>query len=262
MNPSERSYRRLIDAHFVAGLPRPQEIRLRAHLLDCPSCRETYQAYRMAEQLDPSGSHPRVRLAAALGLPRAIASAGLLRGSRWSLGILALAGVAGLVLFLTRTPASRDDFVARGSVTGTPSADLDVAVFRVSGDRKSERVRDRFSARDELAFAYRNERGKAFLMIFAVDGAGRVAWYYPAWTDLASNPRAIPITAQVGFKELPEAVRQPLQGGRVALHALFMDSALDVRSIEERAARGAPLADMADPAAGEIDRKLVLAVTP
>jgi len=65
-----------------------------------------------------------------------------------------------------------------------------------------------------------------------------------------------------GFKELPEAVRQPLQGGRVALHALFMDSALDVRSIEERAARGAPLADMADPAAGEIDRKLVLAVTP
>jgi len=52
------------------------------------------------------------------------------------------------------------------------------------------------------------------------------------------------------------------QGGRVALHALFMDSALDVRSIEERAARGAPLADMADPAAGEIDRKLVLAVTP
>ncbi len=57
-------------------------------------------------------------------------------------------------------------------------------------------------------------------------------------------------------------MRQPLQGGRVALHALFMDSALDVRSIEERAARGAPLADMADPAAGEIDRKLVLAVTP
>jgi hypothetical protein len=112
-----------------------------------------------------------------------------------------------------------------------------------------------------LAFAYRNERGKAFLMIFAVDAAGRVAWYHPGWTDAASNPKAIPITRQVGFKELPEAVRQPLQEDRIVLHALFMDSAVDVRSIEARVARAAPLADVADAAAGEIDRKLLLAVT-
>jgi hypothetical protein len=216
----------------------------------------------MAEQLDPKGSSPRARLASALGLPEPIAFGGLVRGSRFGLGMLALAGVAGLVLFLTRTPASRDDFVARGSVTGIPSSDLDVAVFRVSGDRQSERVRDRVSARDELAFTYRNERGKAFLMIFAVDTSSHVAWYHPGWTDPASNPKAIPITTQVGFKELPEAVRQPLQSGRIALHALFMDSAVDVRSIEERVAHGAPLADMADAAAGEIDRRLVLAVTP
>lgn len=47
----------------------------------------------------------------------------------------------------------------------------------------------------------------------------------------------------------------------MVLHALFMDSAVDVRSIEERVARAAPLADVADAAAGEIDRKLLLAVT-
>jgi hypothetical protein len=214
----------------------------------------------MAEQLDPKGSNPRARLAFALGLSAASTSPGRRRGSRLGLGLVALAGGAGIVLFLTKGPTSQNDFVSRGSVTGSPSVDLDVAVFRVKGDRESERVRDRVSARDELAFAYRNERGKAFLMIFAVDAAGRVAWYHPGWTDAASNPKAIAITKQVGFNELPEAVRQPLQGDRIALHALFMDSALDVRSIEARVARAAPLADLADAAAGEIDRKMVLAV--
>jgi hypothetical protein len=251
----------LIDAHFAGGLSRSHETRLRAHLPDCPSCREIYDAYLMAEQLDPKGSNPRARLAFALGLPAARGSTRFGRGSRLGLGILALAGAAGIVLFLTRAPTSQNDFVSRGSLTGSPSLDLDVAVFRVQGDRDSERVRDRVSARDELAFAYRNERGKAFLMIFAVDATGRVAWYHPGWTDAASNPTAIPITRQVGFKELPEAVRQPLQGDRIVLHALFMDSAVDVRSIEERVARAAPLADVADAAAGEIDRKLLLAVT-
>ena len=260
MNTCEESHRRLIDAHFAGRLSRSQETRLRAHLPDCPSCREIYQSYLIAEQLDPRGSNPRARLATALGLPRAGMSAGLGRGSRFGLGMLVLAGAAGIVLFLTKGPTSQNDFVSRGSVAGIPSSDPDVAVFRVKGDRGSEPVRDRVSARDELAFAYRNERGKAFLMIFAVDAAGRVAWYHPGWTDAASNPKAIAITKQVGFNELPEAVRQPLQGDRIALHALFMDSALDVRSIEARVARAAPLADLADAAAGEIDRKMVLAV--
>ena len=261
MNSCEERHRGLIDAHFAGGLSRSDETRLRAHLPGCSSCREIYQSYLMAEQLDPKGSNPRARLATALGLPAASAPTGLRRGSRLGVGMLVLAGAAGIVLFLTKGPSSQNDFVSRGSVTGSPSSDLDVAVFRVKGDRESERVRDQVSARDELAFAYRNERGKAFLMIFAVDAAGRVAWYHPAWTDPASNPKAIPITRQVGFKELPEAVRQPLQGDRIVLHAMFMDSAVDVRSIEERVARAAPLADVADAAAGEIDRRLMLAVT-
>ncbi len=261
MNACEESHRWLIDGHFAGRLSRAKEARLRAHLPDCPSCRESYETYLVAEQLDPKGANPRARLGIALGLPKTSASAGLGRGSRFGLGMLALASVAGLVLFLTRGPTSQNDFMPRGSVTGTSSSDLDLAVFRVKGDRESQRVRDRVSARDELAFAYRNERGKAFLMIFAVDTAGRVAWYHPEWTDPASNPKAISITKQVGFKELPEAVRQPLQGDRIALHALFMDSAVDVRSIEARVTRAAPLTDIADAAAGEIDRKLVLAVT-
>ena len=261
MNICEKSHRRLIDMHFAGGLSQSQETRLRAHLPDCPSCREIYESFLIAEQLDPRGSNPRARMALALGLSAASTSTGLRRGSRLGLGMLALAGAAGIVLLVTRAPTSQNDFVSRGSLTASPSSDPDVAVYRLKGDRESERVRDQVSARDELAFAYRNERGKAFLMIFAVDATGRVAWYHPGWTDAASNPTAIPITRQVGFKELPEAVRQPLQGDRIALHALFMDSAVDVRSIEERVARAAPLADVADAAAGEIDRKLLLAVT-
>ena len=110
-----------------------------------------------------------------------------------------------------------------------------------------------------MAFAYRNEMGKAFLMIFAIDGAGHLAWYHPAWTDPADNPTAVPITKQIGFKELPEAVRHSLQGRSLTVHALFMDKALDVRTVEARAARGEIAAD-AD--AGEVLRAMVFEVRP
>jgi hypothetical protein len=96
-------------------------------------------------------------------------------------------------------------------------------------------------------------------MIFAIDGAGHVAWYHPAWTDPADNPRAVPITKQVGFMELPEAVRHSLQGPSLTVHALFMDKALDVRAVEARAERGEFAAD-AD--AGEVLRTMVFEVRP
>jgi hypothetical protein len=136
---------------------------------------------------------------------------------------------------------------------------LEIAVFRVKGERESMRVNDEVSPSDELAFAYRNELGKAYLMIFALDGAGQVVWYHPAWTDPADNPRAVPITRQVGFKELPEAVRHPLPGPSLTVHALFMDKALDVRAVEDRVARGDFAAEAS---AGEVLRTLVFEVRP
>jgi hypothetical protein len=258
MNPCENEFRPSIDRHFSRKLSRPREARLRAHLPTCSTCRAYYEGQQLIEKLDPRGGHPRERLAAALGLPAVRNRPAL----GWRFPAVVLAGGMACVLLVAKIRSSGEEFVARGPMTALPSAGLDVAVYRMKNPHESERVGEHVLARDELAFSYRNENGKAFLMVFAVDAAGRVAWYHPAWTDPASNPKAVPITKQIGFKELPEAIRIPLQGDRITLHALFMDRPLDVRSVEQRVAKVGTAADLAAPAAGEIDRTLVLKVIP
>jgi hypothetical protein len=258
MNACEKEFHPSIDRHFARKLSRSREARLRAHLPTCTSCRAYYQGQQLAEKLDPRGDNPRERLAAALGLP----APGKNLALRWRLAAVVLVGATACVLLLAKALPPHEAFIARGASTGLPSAGLEVAVYRMKSPHEAERVGEHVLAQDELAFAYRNESGKPFLMIFAVDTAGRVAWYHPAWTEPSSNPKAVAITKQVGFKELPEAVRQPLQGDTITLHALFMDRPLDVRSVEQRVANVGSSAGLADPAAGEIDRTLVLKVLP
>jgi hypothetical protein len=257
MNTNHDHLRRLVDGHFSKGLSPDNEARLRDHLPACSECRASYEAYQTAERLDPKAPAPRQRLATALGLtseatwpPR--------RGLRWTLGTVSVVGAMALLLVVTTRTQPGAGMVSRGK--GIDHAEsLDVAVFRVKGERESMRVSDAVSPADELAFAYRNELGKSFLMIFAIDGAGHVAWYHPAWTDPADNPQAVPITKQVGFKELSEAVRHPLQGPALTVQALFLDKPLDVRAVEDRVARGEFAADAS---AGEVLRTMVFQVRP
>jgi hypothetical protein len=256
MSTSHDDLRRLVDGHFNKRLSPADEARLRDHLPICADCHAAYQAYQHAEKLDPKAIGPRERLATALGLP-AEARWSRRRAIRWGIGTVSAVGAVALLLALT-SAQPRYEIAARGSAIESAES-LEVSVFRVKGERESMRVHDAVSPDDELAFAYRNELGKAFLMIFAVDGARHVAWYHPAWTDPAANPTAVPITKQVGFKELPEAVRHPLQGPSLTVHALFLDKALDVRAVEARAAHGEFTADSD---AGEILRTMVFEVRP
>jgi hypothetical protein len=258
MSTSHEDLRRLVDGHFTKGLSPADEARLRDHLPACADCREAYSSYLAAEKLDPKALPPRERLATALGLPSGVKRR---QRMRWGIGALSAAGAMALLFVATSSTSSTNQgngIAARGKGIENAEA-LEVAVFRVKGERESMRVHDVISPGDELAFAYRNEVGKAFLMIFAIDGGGHVAWYHPAWTDPAENPRAVPITKQVGFKELPEAVRHSLQGPSLTLHALFMDKALDVRAVEARVARGEFAADAE---AGEVLRTMVFEVRP
>ena len=252
-----RGMQALIDGHFARGLAPADEARLRDHLPTCAACRQTYESYQVAERLDPRALPPRERLALALGLPAEVKRSPR-RSLRWAVATAAAVGAVALLLVVTTPTPQGDGMVARGGSLENAES-LDVAVFRVQGPRESTRVKDVISPGDELAFAYRNEVDKAFLMIFAVDGTGHVVWYHPAWTDPADNPRAVPITKQVGFKELPEAVRHSLQGPSLTVHALFMDKAIDARTIEARVANGEIKADTN---AGELLRTIVLEVRP
>jgi hypothetical protein len=254
MSTSHDDLRSLVDGHFSKGLSPASEARLRDHLPECADCRAAYESYQVAEGLDAKAPSPRERLAAALGLPSEVKRP---RRRGMVIGTLSAVGISLSLLVIAVTQPSHG-IVSRGK--GIENAEsLEVAVFRVKGERESMRVNDVVSPRDELAFAYRNEVGKSFLMIFAMDGAGRLVWYHPAWTDPADNPRAVPIGKQVGFKELPEAVRHPLQGTSLTVHALFLDKALDVRAVEARAAHGEFAADTD---AGEVLRTMVFEVRP
>jgi hypothetical protein len=249
MSTTHEKLRRLVDHHFDGGLSANDEALLREHLPGCESCRQAYESYQVAERLGATTMDARDRLGRALGLGRARG------GRRWALGTLAVAGAAAALLLLAgpRHPGP----AARGPAIDGAEA-LDVATFRLHG-HVSTRVEHAVAAGDELAFAYRNELGKAYLMIFAVDGDGHVLWYHPAWTNPADNPKAVAISKQIGFKELPEAIRQPVHGPRLSLYSLFMDEPLDVRSVEARIAAGAPLGDVA---AGEVLHKVELEVVP
>ena len=251
MNSEHGALRALVDEHFTVGLRADREARLRAHLPTCATCRAAYEAYQIAERLDPAAIPARERLARSLGLgPH---RRGFTRASTWTATALAMVGAAILLLAAAGplTGGGSKPVARGGRVDG--AAALEVAAFGIHGGSQSTRIADTVSADDELAFAYRNEVAKAFLMIFAIDGDGRVLWYHPAWTNPADNPQAVPITTQVGFKELPEAIRQPLRGPRLMLYSLFMDQPLDVRTVEARIAAGD---FVANPAAGEVLNKV------
>jgi hypothetical protein len=246
----------LIHGHFGRGLRPAKEALLRAHLAGCAECRESYQAHQIAEQLDPAGPSPGERLARSLGLRAKRAGA-----PRWG-RIWAVAGVAvasAVVLTVSAGSHRRNDGVSARGAAVTHTESVDLAIFRIDGQGESARVTNAIAAGDELAFAYRNEVGKTFLMIFAVDGRDRVLWYHPAWTRAEDNPLAVAITKQVGLKELPEAVRHPLQSSALTVYALFMDRPLDVRTVEGRVAGGV---FSAHPESGEILRVLPLTVKP
>ena len=85
--------RALVDEHFTVGLRADREARLRAHLPTCPSCRTAYEAYQIAEGLDPAAVPARERLARSLGF--GADTRGRIRVSGWTGATLAM-GETGL----------------------------------------------------------------------------------------------------------------------------------------------------------------------
>jgi hypothetical protein len=235
----------LVDRHFAGTTGGLGERRLWRHLPRCPRCRERYRAQALLETLGDAGevrarqrlhrsvfgvSRPPVRLAGGL--------------------LLGLAAAAALLLVRWPQDEIQDEFHARGGEGPAAEAFPDVELFRQTpgsapADRKVTRVSGQIRAGDALAFAYRNppERGRRYLMIFATDAAGRVFWYWPAWTDPASTPAAIPIQVSGRAVELAESVRHTLGGGTVRVVALFCDQAFTVKDVEAALGRDARALD-------------------
>lgn len=215
--------RRLVDGHFRRAIAPRREAQLRAHLGACESCHRRYERYLLLAQLDRSIASAEDRLAYGLGLAP--------RGRAWSRPMAVAVGLATVLVALWLWPAAQPAYVARGGRTMDP--DQVLYVYRIaSGCALQPVVNGLISNGDELAFAYRNRAGWSRLLVYAVDGAGRIYWYHPGWADATAAPVAVRIEAGSGRHELPEAIAQPLPHGPVEIHAVFTDDAVSVQSIE------------------------------
>ena len=251
MIPERRCVRALIDAHFSGTIAPGEERRMREHLTRCPSCRKYYGRHLVVAKLDPSALGAEARIARGLGLKA--------RKTRIVLQSAVLTGAlaAALLVAVPFARTSPGTFTARG-LPSTHEAEL--FAYRAN---PAQRLADgaTIHATDDLEFAYTNPHGYRRLLVYGVDDRLRVYWYFPAWTDPATEPRAISITSGPGLRELSEAIRHDLEGGALTIHAVFLDDDVSVRQVEAMVAASRGPAD-ALPLERAHDEHLTLRVEP
>jgi hypothetical protein len=231
-----------VDAHFAGKNSVTEEHELRQHLLaGCPTCHRRYTRQAMLAKLQPDAPSAKERLGVALGLRRRTRS-------RLLTGLCTMVAACGTLAFFV---VGRTDpgFQARGLPAAAGDARAELLVFRVRPGAPNLRAADRFSAKDELAFAYRNGAGKRHLFIFGVDEHRHVYWFAPAWKEARELPAAPMATADGALHELEDAVGHVYDGARLDVHALFTDRAWRLEELEAvvgGAAPGAPLSFAGD----------------
>lgn len=93
-----------------------------------------------------------------------------------------------------------------------------------------------------LAFSYTNGGAEPFshLMVFAVDVARRVYWYWPGYSDEQADPsKLVAVAATRGRDvELAEVVRHAMPRGPMTLYAVFLRRAATIAEVERAIDRG------------------------
>jgi hypothetical protein len=240
---TESRARSLIEAHFSRRISPDNERRLRAHLSLCKACVKVYDAHLMFERITAGSPmvSGRERLGAALGFrvassQRATTLWGLAAGFAAALAALAVLRVAGAN---HEGVKQETEFAARGGAhvgggeRGGRDAEAPRMLVYALGPTRELAPTDRMKASDQLAFAYTNPSGFRNLLIFGVDEHRHVYWYHPAWRSQNDHPRALGIESGPEARELPEAVRQDLDGRALTVYAVFLNEEIPVERVEE-----------------------------
>lgn len=150
----------------------------------------------------------------------------------------ALAGALLVALALGRT-SPPDGLAARGGGSGSRFG------FEVRAHlpgRAPLRVREgqRLDARSGYAFVVHNRSHKQqYLMLFAVDAASEVHWFYPAFLDPGSDPESLRIPETPAVRALPEGItpERPAPGA-FRIVGLFSPGPLHISEVEARVQAG------------------------
>ncbi|HEX3758588.1 MAG TPA: hypothetical protein VHW23_07760 [Kofleriaceae bacterium] len=240
-------------AAYLEGEVTPSEARgIEAHLRDSASAR------RHLEQLDdirrtltrlPDGMDE-AELAAVEDLRRAIEAAPPAPGARGArrlprirvaawLGAGACAAVA--VVLLVRgagAPGGGDaEFRARPAAVFPEDRWVGIDVLRVGADGAARPLPgDALHARDGLVFRYVNGGPDpfGFLMVFAIDAAAQIHWYYPAYETADADPMSVPIRSEPRRDALPDVIDHDLRSGPLVFYGLFTRAPLHVVDVEHR----------------------------
>jgi hypothetical protein len=242
-----------VDRHFAGSISPADERAMREHLSGCSECLARYNRHLVLSRLDPDHLEPEERIGRGLGLGRSRVM------TYAAAGVAALAIAAAVLLFVHGRPhaGDMDRFAARGAVNMPPASQ--VLVYEVRPGAEPTLAGETLRADDELAFAYENGAAKGRLMIFGVDEHQHVYWFFPAWTNEAETPTAIPVAQDAARHSLPEAVRQKLDGSKLQIRGIFLDEALSVRDVE-RLVHDHPEGPL--PVAGAIENSTSFAVRP
>ena len=214
---------------------------LRIHSVDCAGCRRALERLR-----ETAGQ---LRLSRAAEDPHFVSQvlerlpAGRRRHpGRW-LVALTLPAAAAFAVFLSASLHHHDgEFVARGSVKpglAEPATHLGVEVFVHQQSRERNRVAMRGGERiengDGFSFVVSNRLSRdVYLCLFAIDSAQAVHWFYPSYTDAATEPQAIRVPAAPAIMPLSQGVTPDgLAPGRLSVVALFLARPVRVSEVEK-----------------------------
>jgi hypothetical protein len=233
----------LVDRSFSEPLGPEALAEMFERVWRCARCRTRYERQLLFEQLRPDGDALRderawqaIASAAGVSAPSAapVAARPPVRGR--GLAILTASLAAAVALALPFWPKSLQppthvaEPVPRGA--GSLAGPAALHLYRTRGGH-SEAVQGELRTGDGILVAYSNPSSElGYLMVFAVDQAGGVHWYYPGYERLGEDPTAVPIRTGAFGVELGEEIRHDLPRGDLRMFGLFLPRPLHVLEVE------------------------------
>jgi hypothetical protein len=117
--------------------------------------------------------------------------------------------------------------------------------YRVGADGQARALSNTFAQSDGLLFSYNNSGSEPYqhVMLFGVDAARQVRWYYPAYEKLDEDPASLVITEAATPTLLPDVIHHAYAPGPLTIYALFSHKPLRVSQVEAWVSRDMPTSE-------------------